>query len=156
MNPRNSTIAAVALAALYGVPASAELVDATAPGTLVEVIQALGYRAKLDTDALGDPKIVSSVGGTDFSIYFYGCTENSACKALLFKVGYDLIDGTTLEVVNDWNETSLFGRAYLDEEGDPWVEMAVNMDGGVARFNFEDTFDWWEVVVGQFETHIDF
>ena len=135
----------------------AELVDATDPDGLITTIQDLGYRAKLDSDGAGDPMILSSVGGTDFSIYFYGCKgANVACKSLLYKVGYDLSDGTTLEVINNWNETSLFGRAYMDDENDPWLELSVNMDGGVSQMNFEDTFDWWEVIVGRFETHIDF
>jgi hypothetical protein len=135
-----------------------EIVDATDPEKLVAVIQDLGYRARLDVDNLGDPVIQSSVGGTDFSILFFGCDEESheQCKLLLFKVGYDLDDGTTLGVVNEWNESRLVGRAYLDDEMDPWLEMAVNMDGGVSRPNFEDTFDWWEVTLEDFESHIDF
>lgn len=140
-------------------PAAAEeLVDAAEPETLVTIIQELGYRAKLDTDGRGDPLIVSSVGGTEFSIQFYGCNEltHAGCKLLLFKVGYDLEDGTTLALINEWNATKLVGRAYLDEESDPWFEMAVNMDGGISRPNFEDTFDWWEVSIEGFEDHIGF
>jgi hypothetical protein len=100
--------------------------------------------------------IESSVGGTDITILFFGCEDNANCKSLLFKVGYDLEDGTTLQVVNAWNAENLFGRAYLDEEQDPWIEMPVNLFEGVTRENFEDTFDWWDVVVGQFEDHINF
>ena len=137
-------------------PLAAEQLHARDPGRLAQVIQDLGYRARLETDSVGDPMIVSSAGGTDFSIYFYGCTNNRECKSLLFKVGFDLVDGTTLENVNAWNETTLFGRAYLDDEQDPWLEMAVNLDGGVSQANFEDTYDWWEVVLRQFEDHIGF
>lgn len=138
------------------VAAAAQLVDATDAERLATIIRDLGYRARLDTDGVGDPLIASSVGGTDFNIYFFGCTDGAACKSLLFKVGYDLTDGTTLEVVNDWNAMSLFGRAYRDEDGDPWLEMPVNLDGGVSLFNFQDTFDWWEVILEEFEDHIDF
>lgn len=135
-----------------------EWVDATRPERLVSVIQELGYRAKLESDNLGEPMIRSSVGGTDFSVLFFGCDQKShdACKLLLFKVGYDLTDGTTLEVINDWNRTKLVGRAYLDDEDDPWLEMTVNLDAGVSRKNFEDTFDWWEVTVEEFESHIGY
>jgi hypothetical protein len=135
-----------------------ELVDATDPEKLVAVIQELGYRALLDVDNIGDPVIKSSVGGTDFSILFFGCDEQNhdQCKLLLFKVGYDLDEGTTVDNVNEWNESRVVGRAYLDDEMDPWLEMAVNMDGGVSRRNFEDTFDWWEVSIEDFESHIDF
>lgn len=148
------------LAAVLGLVASTstygQAVDATDPEVLAEIIRDLGYRATIEEDGVGDPMIKSSVSGTDITIFFYGCTDNAACKSLLFKVGYDLTDGTTLDVINDWNVSALFGRSYMDDEDDPWLEMAVNMDGGVSRRNFEDTFDWWEVAVGQFEEHIDF
>ncbi len=30
------------------------------------------------------------------------------------------------------------------------------MAGGVSRANFEDTYDWWEVIQSGFEEHIGF
>ena len=151
---RTAVTAALLLSAGAGVAES--VVDATEPKNLVDVIQDLGYRARLETDSVGDPKISTSVSGTDTTILFFGCTDNRDCSLLLFKVGYDLKDGTTLAAVNRWNAEKLFGRAYLDDEDDPWLEMPVNLLGGVSRANFEDTFDWWEVIVGEFEDHIDF
>lgn len=146
----------LAAAAFLAPSLPAETVDATDPEQLVSIIQQLGYRAVLEADNVGDPLIKSSAGGTEFAIYFYGCTLGGTCKSLLFKVGYDLANGIALAEIEDWNETTLFGRAYLDDEADPWLEMAVNMDGGVSRKNFEDNYDWWEVIVGEFEDHIDF
>lgn len=135
-----------------------ELIDATDPERLVSVIQDLGYRAKLSVDDAGDPLILSSVGGTEFSLQFFGCSENKhdQCKLLMFRVGYDLEEGTNLETINSWNEMILVGRGYLDDESDPWFEWAVNMYGGVTRQNFTDSFDWWESSVRDFEEHIDY
>jgi len=147
---------AAALAWPHAAAAQSDLVDATDPQRLASLIQGLGYRAQVDVDGVGDPLLISSVGGSNFRIYFYGCTDNKGCKSLLYKIGYDLTDGTTLDVVNGWNSDKLFGRAYLDDENDPWLELSVNMAGGVSQFNFEDTFDWWEVIIGEFEDYIDF
>jgi hypothetical protein len=149
-----TAIALSMLGAAHAAPA--DLIDATDAQSLAEIIRDLGYRASVETDNVGDPMIVSSVGGTDVSILFYGCEDGRRCTSLLFKVGYDLADGTTLEAINAWNAENLFGRAYMDDEADPWIEMPVNLKGGVSRENFEDTFDWWDVVVGQFEDHIGF
>ena len=134
-----------------------ELVDATNPEGMISIIQDLGYRAKLDVDNTGDPIIHSSVGGTEFSLQFFGCTEdnNDQCKMLLYKVGYDLDEGSDLKAVNSWNEMTLVARAYLDDESDPWLEWAINMYGGVSRQNFEDTFNWWEIALANFEDHLD-
>lgn len=151
----SASLGMLAACAAFAPPLSAQTVDATDPAKLVAVIQDLGYRASLESDGIGDPMIGSSVGGVEFGIYFYGCTKGESCKSVLFKVGYDREEGTALDVVEAWNERTLFGRAYLDEESDPWVEMSVNLFGGVSRKNFEDTYDWWEVVLDDFEKHID-
>jgi len=152
----SSKLGVAAFAALLALPASAETLDATNPRKLVEVIQDLGYRARLETDGVGDPMILSSAAGADFRIYFYGCSQNKDCSTLLFKAGFDLIMGTTLETVEEWNEGTLYGRAYLDDEDDPWLELGVNMKGGVSRENFEATFGRWESILSSFQRHIDF
>lgn len=135
-----------------------EIVDASDPQKLVSIIRDLGYRAELETDEVGDPLIRSSVGGTRFAIVFYGCDaeHHDDCSLLLYKVGYDLADGIELEAINRWNATQLIGRAYRDDVGDPWLELAWNLSGGVSASNFESTFEWWEVSVAKFETHIGF
>lgn len=149
-------LAALAACIILGSPARADNVDATDPGKLASIIRDIGYKASVEPDNTGDPMIVSSAGGTDFHIYFFGCTDGAACRSLLFSIGYDLENGTTADVIEDWNETVLFGRAYLDEEADPWLEMPVNLFGGISRENFVDTFDWWETVLDGFATHIGF
>lgn len=132
-----------------------QLVDATDPQALVDIIQDLGYRASLEVDGEGDPLIRSSVGGTQFALVFYGCSEShDECEILLFKAGYELNEKVSMDVINQWNATRLFGRAYLDEVSDPWIELVLNVRGGVTRKQFESTFEWWETSVGEFEDAI--
>lgn len=150
--PLATLAACIALAS----PVLAESVDATDPEKLASLIRDLGYRATIEQDDVGDPMIRSSAGGIEFLIYFYGCDGGERCRTVLFQVAYDLESGTTADVVENWNENMLFGRAYLDEESDPWLEMPVNLFGGVTSENFVDTFDWWETVLDDFESHIGF
>ncbi|MEX8499589.1 YbjN domain-containing protein, partial [Leptothrix ochracea] len=35
-------------------------------------------------------------------------------------------------------------------DGDPVLQMSVNLDHGVSRKNLEDTFDWWAKIVPEF------
>ena len=138
-----------------GSASEAQIVDGTDPTALVEIIQDLGYRANLEVDGEGDPMIRSSVGGTQFALVFYGCSEqHDNCQILLFKAGYELNDKVGMDVINQWNATRLFGRAYLDEVSDPWIELVLNMQGGVTRAQFEKTSEWWEMSVGEFEDEI--
>jgi hypothetical protein len=39
----------------------------------------------------------------------------------------------TLEQVNVWNQTHRYSRAYIDAEGDPVIELDLDLAGGVTR-----------------------
>jgi len=149
-------LAAAAFTAFLSLPASAETVGATNPLKLVEVIRALGYPAQLDIDGVGDPMIISNAADVDFWIFFHGCVGGMLCETVLFTIGFDLRYGTTLETVDAWNRAALLGRAYLDDEDDPWLELGVHLGGGVSRQNFEQTLILWEGILDDFKRHIDF
>ena len=148
--------AALGLAILSSGTASGQALDASNEKAIADLLQAEGYRAKLEVLDDGEPVIRSSNGGVDFSIYFYDCDDaGTNCKNIQFYVGYDLTEGMTLEAANAWNKDFRFGKVYLDEEMDPAMEMDVNMDFGVSSKNFLDTFDWWLVVMDRFQEEID-
>jgi len=130
------------------------LVSAESPDALVSIIQELGFQAKLEKDNVGDPVIRSSSDGVDFRIYFYECKNNKRCKSLHFSVGYDLADGSSLGSVQEWNADKRFASAYLDEEADPFLQMDLNTEGGITQKNFENTFELWQSLKGQFEQFI--
>jgi putative sensory transduction regulator len=130
------------------------LVSAENPGTLVTIIQELGFQAKLETDNVGDPVIHSSSNGVDFRIYFYECKSNKRCKSLHFSVGYDLADGSSLDAVQAWNADKRFASAYLDDEADPFLQMDINTEGGITQKNFENSFELWQSLKGEFEQFI--
>jgi hypothetical protein len=151
----NGALFALAMAFSVSAPAQS-IVSAENPGELASVIQKLGFQAKLEEDNVGDPVIRSSAGGVEFTIYFYDCTNNKRCKSLHFTAGYDLPDGTTLEMVQQWNADKRFASAYLDAENDPFLQMDINTDGGVTEQNFESSFELWQALKGEFENHIGF
>ena len=130
------------------------LVSAENPDALIAIIQDLGFQAKLEKDDIGDPVIRSSSGGVDFRIYFYDCKNNKRCKSLHFSVGYDLADGASLDAVQLWNADKRFASAYLDDESDPFLQMDVNTEGGITQQNFENTFELWQSLKGEFEQFI--
>ena len=149
-------VSAAALAA-FAAPAQAQMVRPQNPQTLVAALQAGGYTATLGTDAVGDPKIDSAVSGTKFQIFFYNCTNHTACATVQFHSGYDLTTAPTLDRLNEWNRTKRFGRAFLDKEGDPILEMDVDLDdGGVSRALFIDNIEFWSSILGDFERFIGY
>lgn len=134
--------------------APTDLVDATNAPRVAEVIQSMGYRAQMDTDGVGDPMIQSSATGSRFVIYFYGCTDNKDCKAIQFAAGFALEDGIAPELINSWNKDNRYGKAYIDAENDPIIEMDVNLEGGVSTSNMKRQMSLWEITLGEFKAHI--
>jgi hypothetical protein len=145
------------LAAAISCPAQAESVRAQDPGSLVRALQGGGYQAKLGVDKVGDPMITSGFGGTTFQIFFYNCTNHRECATVQFHSGYDLTTTLPLETINAWNQSQRFGRAYLDKENDPILEMDVDLDdGGVPPLLFIDNVEFWTTVLGKFEKAIGY
>ncbi|GAA0697622.1 YbjN domain-containing protein [Marinobacterium maritimum] len=129
------------------------LVDATNPETLVQLVRGFGS-ATLEKDDYGDPLITGRIDGSKYGIYFYGCDNNRNCNDVQFSAawsGYDV----SMRRLNEWNKTKRYGKAYLDEDGDPNIELIVNLKYGVSRDNFDDTVDWWMLTMKEFKQYID-
>jgi hypothetical protein len=144
-------------AAGISMPAQAQMVRGQDPGTLVSALQKAGYAAKAGTDKVGDPMITSGVSGTTFQIYFYNCTAHKACATVQFHSGYDLQEPVSLDRINEWNRGQRFGRAFLDKENDPIIEMDVDLDdGGLSPLLFIDNIEFWASQLANFERHIGY
>jgi hypothetical protein len=137
------------------VPLGGNMIDATSPQALAELLQQQGYRAVVGQDTSGNPKIDSSAAGVDYSIYFYGCNNGSDCQSLNFSSGFDLDRGTSFQAMNDWNSSQFFAYAYLDDESDPFLNMDMNLAYGVSADNFVDSLAIWEQLLSDFQGHID-
>lgn len=136
-------------------PAMGGNVLASDPARVLALVQEAGLVATLTVDGVGDPKIESEVSETPFGIYFYGCTDNTACTNLQFAAGYDLANGITLQAINDWNASKRYAFAYADEEFDPFLNMDVSLDfDGIGPENLKDLIALWRLQVEDFEDHI--
>ena len=149
------TLIILAAAAAAAAPQAPLMVRAQDPNSLVSALQEAGYSAKLGTDKVGDPLITSAVAGTTFQIFFYNCKEHKDCATVQFHSGYDLKSAPSLEVVNEWNRTNRFGRAFLDKENDPILEFDIDLDdGGMSPDLFIDNLEFWAVVLNNFEEKV--
>lgn len=138
-------------------PALSQNIHADDPASMTEVLQSFGYRAQLSKDSGGDPKISSSSGGAEFSIFFYGCTNGTNCDAISFSSAFDLDPGSNTDLMNEWNRKKRYTKAYLDDEQDPVIDMDIYLgDGGISIDNFRTWVETWERGVGDFKSHIDF
>jgi len=130
------------------------LVDATEPETIRAYAEEIGH-AELTTDIHGDPLIESDAAGYRYSIFFYGCEEHSECAALMFWAGFASDDHDSGDM-GDWNRSQRFGKAYIDDQDDPNVELNVSLSGGVSPKNLADVFTRWRFVLVRFAEHVDY
>lgn len=137
-------------------------VSAHAQGTITgadtdEILNiARGYgSATLATQSNGDPQINGKINGISYQVFFRNCTENTNCEDLNFYLGF-LDFKPTLEVINDWNYTKRFSRAYLDPDQDASVEMDLDLVQGVSAEYLDAQFNVWNMVLTQFAAHVGY
>jgi hypothetical protein len=56
----------------------------------------------------------------------------------------------TLRLVNAWNQKKRFTKAYLDDDGDPVLEMDLDLEGGVAEDRVRDSIKTFAISVRTF------
>ncbi|WP_290702505.1 YbjN domain-containing protein [Amphritea sp.] len=133
---------------------AADLISADDPDALLNIARGFGS-ARLTTDSTGDPKISGRMDGTKYGIYFYGCDSNGEkCDEIKFGTAWSMDERISLKTINEWNRTKKFGVAYLDNDGDPNLDMAVNLDYGVTIQNLEDSFSYWGTIVPIFKEQV--
>lgn len=131
---------------------SAELIDATQPEEIHNIARGFGS-ANLETDSVGDPLVVGRIDGTRYRMVFHGCTDGEECASIRFVAAW-AVDQDLTDFVMEWNRGKRFGKAYLDGEDDPVLEMDIELEHGVSRDNFEGWFEIWEMLLSAFEMEL--
>lgn len=130
------------------------LVDARDPAAIVELMQAGGYPAELNVQESGAVEIRSQANGANFWLYFQACDPDfTNCEIITFAAGFDFSSPQVPELLGDWNVTR-YSKAYLDKDGDPFVEFSVNMVHGVSTRNFLNTLNWFTLEMKAFMSQI--
>ncbi|MDZ3830952.1 MAG: YbjN domain-containing protein [Sphingopyxis sp.] len=148
-------VAASAAALFAATPAQAELVNATNPDTIKKIIESRGWPATLVSKDGDDPYIESNRDGLKFLVLFMNCTENKNCKTLQYYMGFSDAKDVNLERLNQWNKEKRFARAYRDGDGDPVLEMDVDLDfAGLPRENVGESFNTWASLMDSYREFI--
>lgn len=129
---------ALALAALLSSPSAlafetkrADTMTRVASSEVATMLQAKGHEATERVDSEGDPML--SVKSPDFKyrVLFYDCHEGR-CEVVQFRVWWELPGKFSPDVVSDFNRDFRVGRAYLDEDTYPTLDLVVELSGGVT------------------------
>ncbi|MEM9495688.1 MAG: YbjN domain-containing protein [Pseudomonadota bacterium] len=147
----------VACGAVFSSASSAQ--DATVTGgmTIGEVAAIMAGEGLLAEIAAGGEagKVQSAVSGADFEVFSFNCNEASRCTEFLFITGFDLPEGFPLEQINDWNARKTGGRAYLDDERDPFLDHVISVSGPIDSGAFVEGLYFWAAALDAYIDYIE-
>ncbi len=137
-----------ATASLWSVGARAQdkLVDLRQPAIVATALNEAGYKAVLKKNSKGEPYILSSSSGTDFTIEFYGCTGEVNCDSYQFASWYKAEPLFTPAFANEWNLSKRFLKVAIDKDGNLNEYMDFTAVGKTTQANFADIVDWYKVM----------
>ena len=136
-------------------PAHAELINAANPATIKAIVESQGWPATIVAKPGDDPHIESTRDGVKFLVLFMNCTENKNCKTLQYYMGFSDAKDVPLDKFNKWNKEKRFARAYKDNDGDPVLEMDIDLDfAGIPRENVGETFNTWGALMDSFREYV--
>ncbi|MCJ8159487.1 YbjN domain-containing protein [Sphingomonas sp. LaA6.9] len=123
--------------------AQAEMISPRDQGKFVTLLRDKGYKAEMIEGTDGN-YIRSADSGVPITIFFLNCESGgkTGCTTIQFYTGFKDVKNVSLDKINEWNSTRRFARAYVDRDGDPVIEMDVDMDfAGIPRENFYANLD---------------
>lgn len=132
VHPGRVLVTLAALVALMAAPtfarAAQEVFDTLTEEKIVEIMKAEGYAVELEPgDEDTDPDVLWKLDGSRCLLLTYDDGH-----AIQFYVGFADTDAT-LRKVNEWNKSKRFSRSYLDDEGDPCLELDLDLAGGITK-----------------------
>lgn len=143
---------------IYDKPAPPGKVSTANPHTIAAFLQKEGYQAKLVTDE-DTPYIESAAAGAKFYIYLENCKQKQDCQDLMFRSSYDRKEENPVKVdaVNKFNADHRWGRAYLDKESNPVLELDVLFtDQLIDEKMFGEAISVWVETLGKFHKAIEY
>jgi hypothetical protein len=114
-----------------------------------------GLDATGDTTGSGS-KISRYVhSGIKVSVYYYNCSGDE-CGSLQLYSGFAMTNKPSPDKIISWNMEKRYGRAYLDSDKDPCVEMDLDLTGGVTAAAMMNWVDVFGIIHTQFAEHVGF
>ena len=144
-------------------PAAAQVKTALTGEEIEAVLTEAGFSAQAMFDSKTRTPVfkVATEDGGEFWVRTLDCAgATPACSTLVFFRNYTLQEGAATqmhyEIVNDFNEAKLSGRAYVLKGAGPngadqvGVDYVIELDGGVSKDHLARRIAHWGEVVRAF------
>lgn len=149
-------IAVVAVVSIWTAGASAQTIEAVGADRLEAVLNAAGLNPMMMEDAAtGTPVASGTAGEFAFFVRALSCSgEPPVCENLVFFANFDLGRAATerdFRIVNNFNDSQVFGRAYvLESQNQVGVDYVIELGGGVTEDHLAQNVSRWADVIAAF------
>ncbi|MBO6719725.1 MAG: YbjN domain-containing protein [Rhizobiaceae bacterium] len=126
-------------------------IHASNPEGIASILRGFGS-ALVGTDSYGDPKIDGRSAGEEYTVLFYGCTDNIDCRSIAFWTYWTV--EVDLDRVNEWNKRERYGKLYVDNDGDLALEMDVNLSHGMDTRTFDEIANIWAGMLDDVKSNV--
>lgn len=117
------SIIATAIILMLTPIASGQTIESISPKDLMAIFKSQGYSCEFSSERA----IVWTIDGLRTTMIL-----SSSGSQIMFRAAFG--DGNaTMKRVNNWNKNRQFSRSYLDDDGDPVLELDLDLEGGVTK-----------------------
>lgn len=152
--------AAVALAVILSLSqAAAQTKSAVTAAELEQILSGAGLAVKVIEDASTRAPVAHvQAGAVQYWVRALDCSgAPKACSTLVFFANFELgraVASDDYEVINRFNDSQVFGRAYLiPGRNQVGVDYVIELDGGVSMDNITRNISRWADVINAFIGH---
>ena len=135
---------------------SAQTIEAVDAEQLEAALADAGLNPTMMSDsASGAPVAYGSLGDFTFFVRALGCSgDPMACENLMFFANFELnreVSAGDYRTVNSFNDSQVFGRAYvLERQSQVGVDYVIELGGGVTEAHLAENIGRWADVVSAF------
>ena len=137
-------------------PAGAQTLGAVTAEQLEDALSAAGLNPQMMADeATGAPVAQGKAGQFGFYVRALSCSGSpKACETLVFFANFGLgreAAPSDYRIVNAFNDSQVFGRAYvLEGTSEVGVDYVIELNGGVTEDHLSQNISRWADVISAF------
>jgi len=125
-------VALIGATSLATVAADGSMYVAATEDLIHQTFAQMGIAYEQGLDSSGEPIWLFAHRGITAMILPHDRIEPGAYGSLLLYAAWSTETPFELSTANDWNRQARFGRAYVDDQCDPVIELDVLLSGGVT------------------------
>ncbi|WP_165793557.1 YbjN domain-containing protein [Hyphococcus luteus] len=151
-----ASFGAAGVLALAPAGAVAQTLDAVTADQLEDALEDAGLSPDMMADeATGAPVAAGKAGQFGFYVRALSCSgAPQACETLVFFANFELgrdVAPSDYRIVNGFNDSQVFGRAYvLEGTSEVGVDYVIELDGGVTEEHLSQNISRWADVISAF------